>query len=331
MQLSVFWWKKILSCLSLTFQTYIAVQHAGQPQGKIFSKAAVVKMPSVMFSHRAYSSNAAQKVLRGRSLCHKLSMVCLDTSFSRLFPHTLRTVNFPLLFFGKWVLKDLKGMYPCSLKDVFGCNETVWTSDFKGEEVGGEGRERKSSQGPSSFFSKSLRLWLAVRGRHFLTSVYKLRELKNPHKLKTVTQLDMYPNFLGFEGNGRRQLSLLFFIATGINMDEEKKLGGRGEWGMGKKNWSYSCMHQGAHTISVSQELHCHGKHPSIRQRTYSIRRKKHKNLTKTDVWKSTEVNYFIFSVKELISPLYYFVWWDKTGPNHYTDLNRMRMLWGFF
>lgn len=165
-----------MSCLSLRFQTYIVVQHAGQPHGKVFSKAALVKMPSGMFSHRADSSNAAQKVLRGRSLCRKLSMMCLSMSFSRLFPHTLRTANFLLLFLEKWVLKDLKEMYPCSLKDVFGWDETVWTSDFKGEEVQGEGRERKSSQGPSSFFSKSFKLWLAVRGRHFLTSVYKLRE-----------------------------------------------------------------------------------------------------------------------------------------------------------
>ena len=63
MLLSVFWWKKILSCLSLRIQTYIGVPHAGQPHGKMFSKAALVKMPGVMFCHRADWSNAAQKVL----------------------------------------------------------------------------------------------------------------------------------------------------------------------------------------------------------------------------------------------------------------------------
>lgn len=77
--------------------------------------------------------------------------------------------------------------------------------DFKGEEVGREERERKSALGPSSFFSKGPRLWLDVRGRQFLASVYKLREYKkNPQKLKSVTQLDTYPSFLGLEGNGRR-------------------------------------------------------------------------------------------------------------------------------
>lgn len=45
-------------------------------------------------------------------------------------------------------------------------------------------------------------------------------------------------------------------------------------------------------------------------------------------MWRSIRFNHFIFSVKKLICSLCFFVWWNKTGPNHYSDLNRIRIFW---
>lgn len=95
------------------------------------------------YSHRTDSSKAAQKMLEGSSLCQKLSMVCLDVTFSRLFPPTLKTVNFPLLFLENWVLKDLKGTYPCSLKDVvFLLRGDCLGQWFQGRRGEGRGKEK---------------------------------------------------------------------------------------------------------------------------------------------------------------------------------------------
>lgn len=116
--------------------------------------AALVKMPCVMFSHWADSSNTAQKVLRGSNV----------------------SMQFKRCVWLRWV--SLGG-------------------DFKGEEVGREERERKSALGPSSFFSKGPRLWLDVRGRQFLASVYKLREYKKKSTETEKCNLAGYiPQFL---------------------------------------------------------------------------------------------------------------------------------------
>lgn len=66
---------------------------------------------------------------------------------------------------------------------------------------------------------------------------------------------------------------------------------------------------------------------PTVRQGSYTIRKKK--ILTKlitTDVCENP-AGLTISSSQELFSFLCFFVRQTKTGSNHYTDFNRMRML----